>query len=87
MGRAVTDDEITYTVRSSSDLDPKVAMIAAHIKYGRDEWRVTSEASPVPSDVVLTPLLHTVHLARYVFKEFGIDGATLDMLAARVEDK
>ena len=43
--------------------DPNFAMISAHIKYGPDEWRVTSEASPVRSDVVLTPLLHTVHLA------------------------
>jgi hypothetical protein len=58
-----------------------VSTITPHIVYGSDAWSVTAEVPSPLSDQFFTPVLHTAHLAQYVFKEYGLSSAALEAVA------
>ena len=77
----VTGYDITYSFQSTLSLHANVSTITPHIAYGPDAWSVTADAPPPLSDQLLTPVLHTVHLAQYAFKEFGLAADALEAVA------
>jgi len=80
----VTGYDVTYSYQSLFSLHGNLATIASHIVYGEDEWTVAVETAPASVDVALTPVLHTVHLAQYVFKEFGLNGDVMDRFVSHL---
>lgn len=61
-----------YSVPSLFAVHANLATIGAHIVYDHEKWSLDSNPSGAISDAATAPILHTAHLARYVFKEFGI---------------
>jgi len=80
--KGVTGYDVTYGYQSLFSLHANLATIGGHLVYGDEEWSVALESPDPPSDVAVTPVLHTVHLAQYVFEEFGLDGDAMDPLVA-----
>ena len=80
----VTGYDITYSFQSTMSLHANVSTITPHIAYGPDAWSVTADAPPPLSDQLLTPVLHTVHLAQYAFKEFGLAADALEAVATEL---
>jgi hypothetical protein len=77
----VTGYDVTYSFQSTMSLHANVSTITPHIAYKPDAWTVTTDAPPPLSDQLLTPVLHTVHLAQHAFKEFGIAADALEAVA------
>jgi hypothetical protein len=73
--------EITYSFQSTFSLHANLSTITPHIEYGSDAWTVNADAPGPLADQLLTPVLHTVHLAQYVFKDFGLDSTGLEAQA------
>jgi hypothetical protein len=78
----VTGYDVTYAYQSLFSLHANLATIGGHLVYGDDEWAVAADSPPVTIDVAVTPVLHTVHLAQHVFRDFGLDGDAMDPLVA-----
>jgi hypothetical protein len=76
----VSGYDVTYSVQSLFAVHANMVTIAAHIVYVPDAWRVIPNPQAPFPDVALTPVLHTVHLAQYVFKEFSLSTGPLDPL-------
>lgn len=79
--QGVTGYDITYRFQSTMSLHANISTITSHIAYGPDAWSVTADAPPPLSDQLPTPVLHTVHLAQYAFKEFGLTADALEAVA------
>ena len=71
-----------YSYESLVSAHANLTTIGGHLVYGDDDWAVSVDSSLTPDDVAVTPVLHTVHLAHYVFKEFGLDGGAMDPFVA-----
>ena len=78
----VTGYDVIYSYESLVSAHANLTTIGGHLVYGDDEWAVSVDSSLPPDDVAVTPVLHTVHLAHYVFKEFGLDGDAMDSFVA-----
>ena len=66
----VTGYDVTYSYESLVSAHANLTTIGGHLVYGDDdEWAVSVDSSQTPDNVAVTPVLHTVHLAHYVFKE------------------
>ncbi len=74
----ITSLDVTYRYESLASVHANLTTIGGHLVYGDDEWAVSVDSSQKPDDVAVTPVLHTVHLAQYVFNEFGLDGDGMD---------
>ena len=71
----VTGYDATYSYESLASAHANLTTIGGHLVYGDDdEWAVSADSSQTSADVAVTPVLYTVHLAQYVFKEFGLNG-------------
>ena len=85
--QALTDnpeaDDVTYSYESLVSAHANLTTIGGHLVYGDDdEWAVSVDSSQTPDNVAVTPVLHTVHLAHYVFKAFGLNGDAMDPFVA-----
>ena len=78
----VTGYDVFYGYESLFSTHANLTTIGGHLVYGDDEWAVSVVSSLPPDDVAVTPVLLTVHLARYVFKAFGLDGDAMDSFVA-----
>ncbi len=78
----VTGYDVTYGYESLVSGHANLTTIGGHLVYGDGDWAVSVDSSLTPDDVAVTPVLHTVHLAHYVFKEFGLDGDAMDPFVA-----
>ena len=74
----VTSYDVTYRYESLVSVHANLTTIGGHLACGDDDWAVSVDSSHTVDDVALSPALHTVHLARYVFKDFGLDGDAMD---------
>ena len=83
-GGPVTGYDITYSFQSTLSLHANVSTITPHIAYGSEEWSATADAPSPLSDQLFTPVLHTVHLAQYVFKEYGLSSAALEAVGDKL---
>ena len=72
--------DIGYRVQSLFAVHANLATIGAHIVYGEDVWRLNFDPPNPFRDPAAAPVMHTVHLAQYVFMEFGL--SVLGVLAA-----
>lgn len=72
--------DVTYRVQSTFAVHANLSTFGAHLKYGDEVWGVEPNP-PAPFDMLgMTPALHTLHLARYVFMKFGIPTGDIDSL-------
>ena len=78
----VTGYNVIYSYESLVSTHANLTTIGGHLVYGDDEWAVSVDSSISQDDVAVTPVLHTVHLAHYVFKEFGLDGDEMSPFVA-----
>ena len=79
----ITGYDVTYSYESLVSAHANLTTIGGHLVYGDDdEWAVSVDSSQTPDNVAVTPVLHTVHLAHYVFKEFGLNGDAMDPFVA-----
>ena len=78
----VTGYDVTYRYESLVSVHANFTTISGHLVDGDDNWAVSVDSSLPPEDAAVTPVLHTVHLAHYVFKEFGLDGDAMDPFVA-----
>ena len=78
----VTGYDVTYRYESLVSSHANLTTIGEHLVYGDDEWAVSVDSSQTRDDVAVTPVLHTGHLAQYVFKEFGLDGDAMGPFVA-----
>ena len=78
----VTGYDVTYRYESLVSVHANLTTIGGHLVCRDDGWAVSVDSSQTADDVVLTPALNTVHLAQYVFKEFGLDGDAMDPFVA-----
>ena len=78
----VTSYDATYRYESLVSVHANLTTIGGHLVCRDDDWTVSVDSSLTPDDVAVTPVLHTVHLAHYVFKEFGLDGDAMDPFVA-----
>ena len=78
----VTGYDVTYRYESLVSSHANLTTIGEHLVCGDDEWAVSVDSSKTPDDVAVTPVLYTVHLAHYVFKEFGLNGDAMDPFVA-----
>ena len=78
----VTGFDVTYGYESLVSVHANLTTIGGHLVYGDDAWAVSVDSSLTPDDVAVAPVLHTVHLAQYVFKEFGLDGDAMGPFVA-----
>ena len=79
----VTGYDAIYSYESLVSAHANLTTIGGHLVYGDDdEWAVSVDSSQTPDNVAVTPVLHTVHLAHYVFKEFGLNGDAMDPFVA-----
>ena len=77
-----TGYDVIYSYESLVSAHANLTTIGGHLVYGDDDWAVSVDSSLQPDDIAVTPVLHTVHLAHYVFKEFGLDGDAMDPFVA-----
>ncbi len=79
--------DISYRVQSLFAVHANLATIGAHIVYGDQTWSLKTNPPDPFGEPAATPALHTAHLARYVFKEFGVtdDGGVEAMGDALLE--
>ena len=80
--QSVSGYDLSYAAPSLFGAHANVTTITAHIRYEPNRWSVALVPEAPFDHVLLTPLLHTVHLAQYVFKEFGLDATVLDPISA-----
>ena len=78
----VTGYDVIYRSESLVSVHANLATIGGHLVCGHDDWVVSVDSSLPPEDVAVTPVLFTVHLAHYVFKEFDLDGDAMDPFVA-----
>jgi hypothetical protein len=64
--------DVTYRVQSQFAVHAGLATIGSYLRYGEKTWTVVRNPGPLFPRVSQTPALHTAHLARYVFKSFGL---------------
>ena len=78
-GAGVTGYDATYRYESLVSAHANLTTIGGHLVYGDDdEWAVSVNSSQTSDDVAVVPVLYTVHLAHYVFREFGLNGDAMD---------
>ena len=77
-----TGYDVIYSYESLVSAHANLTTIGGHLVDGDDDLAVSMDSSLSPDDVAVTPVLHTVHLAHYVFKEFGLDGDAMDSFVA-----
>lgn len=82
---------MTYRVQSLFAAHANLSTINQYLKTGETSWAVElNPPAPFPA-IGMTPALHTLHLAKYVFDAFGIstDGIEplWDKLIASVKSK
>ena len=76
--------DATYRVQSLFAVHAGLSTIGSYLRYGERVWGVVPRpAAPFPR-VSQTPALHTVHLAQYVFKAFGLPVEELDDIGSRL---
>lgn len=73
-----------YSMTSLFAVHANLATIGAHIVYEDDVWRLAVNPAPPLPEPAATPLLHTIHLAQYVFKEFGLPNDEFEQMGDRV---
>ena len=80
----VTGYDVTYRWESLVSAHANLTTIARHLVDGDDGCLAVSVDSweTLDADVTVTPMLYTVHLASYVFKEFSLDGDAMDPFVA-----
>lgn len=76
----VTGYDVTYRVQSTFAVHANLATIGAYLKYGDTSWGVEPNPPAPFGSLGMTPALHTLHLARYVFVKFGIPTVEIDSL-------
>ena len=76
--QGVSGYDVAYGTASLFGAHANITTITAHIRYEPNRWSLVLIPEPPFDRVLLTPLMHTVHLAQYVFKEFGFDATVLD---------
>ena len=81
----VTGYDVIYSYESLVSAHANLTTIGGHLVYGDDdEWAVSVDSSQTQDNVAVAPVLYTVHLAHYVFKEFGINGDAMDPFVANL---
>lgn len=80
----VTGYDATYRVQSTFAVHANLATIGAYLKYGETSWGVEPNPLAPFGAIGMTPALHTLHLARYVFGKFGIQAAEIESLGDRL---
>ena len=81
--QGITGYDVIYRYESLASAHANLTTIGGHLVYGDDdEWEISVDSSQTPNDVALTPVLHTVHLAHYVFKEFGLNADAMDLFVS-----
>ena len=74
----ITGYDVTYRVQSLFTVHAGLATIGSYLRYGDTSWSVESNPAAPFGGLGLTPALHTLHLAKYVFEAFGIPVAALE---------
>jgi hypothetical protein len=80
----VTGYDVTYRVQSTFTVHANLTTIGAYLKYGDTSWGVEPNPSAPFDALGMTPALHTLHLARYVFERFGVPTGQIDSLGDRL---
>jgi hypothetical protein len=70
--------DITYRVQSLFAVHAGLATIGSYLRYGEKTWTVVRNPAPSFPRVSQTPALHTAHLAKHVFKSFGLPSEELE---------
>ena len=81
---AVSGYGVHYSYESLVSVHANLTTIGGHLVDGDDDWAVSMDSSLSTDDVAVTPVLLTVHLASYVFKEFDLDGDAMDPFVANL---
>jgi len=76
--------DATYRVQSTFAVHANLATIGAYLKYGATSWGVEPNPTAPFGALGMTPALHTLHLARYVFEKFGISTGEIESLGDRL---
>jgi hypothetical protein len=64
--------DVTYRVQSLFAVHAGLATIGSYLRYGDNTWTVVRNPAASFPRVSQTPALHTAHLAKHVFKSFGL---------------
>lgn len=72
--------DITFRVQSLFAAHACLSSFGHFMDYGDKEWRVVAEPPPQFPVPAPTPALNTAHLARYVFKAFGLAEKDLEQI-------
>jgi len=75
-----TGYNVTYRVQSTFAVHANLATIGAYLKYGETSWGVEPNPPAAFGALGMTPALHTLHLARYVFERFGLHTGEIESL-------
>ena len=78
----VTCLDVIYRFQSLASVHANLTTIGSHLVERDGEGAVSENSSLTLNNVVVTPVLLTVHLAQYVFKEFGLDADAMDPFVA-----
>jgi hypothetical protein len=80
----ITGYDVTYRVQSTFAVHANLATIGAYLKYEETSWGVEPNPQAPFGALGMTPALHTLHLARYVFEKFGIPTGQIESLGDRL---
>jgi hypothetical protein len=80
----LTGYDLTYRVQSTFAVHANLATIGAFLKYGEASWSIEPNPPASFGALGMTPALHTLHLARYVFETFDIPTGEIESLGDRL---
>ncbi len=80
----ITGYDVTYRVQSLFAVHAGLATIGLYLRYGETSWSVEPNPAAPFGSPGMTPALHTLHLAKYVFEGFGISTDGIEPLWDRL---
>jgi len=78
--------DVNYRVQSTFGAHANLHSLLLHIDFGDGEWTINANPVSPFSPAAQIPAANTAHLAKYVFKAFGLPSDTIESIGERLLD-